>query len=95
MEFSGAIATAIIWFSWILRMMMFARAIMSWFPRGREGFFFAFLTVITEPFISPIRKLIAKSPLGGGMMDFSFIIAFFILALATPPLANWVATLPF
>jgi len=95
MELSGAIATAIIWFSMILRMCMFARAIMSWFPGSRGGFLFGFLSSITEPFISPIRKLINKSPLGGGMMDFSFLIALLLLTLITNPLANWVASLNF
>ncbi|MCL2170117.1 MAG: YggT family protein [Defluviitaleaceae bacterium] len=95
MPISNAIATAIIWFSMILRICMFARAMMSWFPGTRDGMLFNFLSAITEPFISPIRRLFAKSPLGGGMIDLSFIVALLLLTFLTPPLANWVRSLPF
>ena len=92
---SGAIATAIEWFTGILRICMFARAILSWFPNTQQGFMFAFLSAITEPFISPVRRLLQKTPLGGGMIDFSFIIVFLLLSFLTPPLAGWVRSLPF
>jgi len=95
MEMSGAIAQAIEWFGTILWMCMIIRAIMSWFPGGRQGFLTVFLFTITEPFISPIRKLIAKSPLGGGMFDFSLIITLILLRVGTTALSNWVATLSF
>ena len=95
MQLSEAIATAIVWFSMILRMCMFARAIMSWLPGSRGGFLFNFLSSLTEPFISPIRKLLSKTPLGGGMMDWSFLIALLLLTFITAPLANWVASLNF
>ena len=95
MPISNAIATAIEWFGVILRICMFARAMMSWFPGAREGMLFNFLSVITEPFLSPIRKLFSRSPLGGGMIDLSFIVTFLLISFLTPILAGWVRTLPF
>lgn len=95
MQFSGAVALAVYWLSMILRMCMFVRAIMSWFPGSRQSFLSRFLIAITEPIISPIRKLISKTPMGGGMIDLSFIITLILLMILTPPLVNWIASLPF
>jgi len=78
-------------FSTILTILIFARAILSWFPEPRsEGFrqvYFGFLRLahaLTEPIIGPIRALIQRSPLGGPgmMMDFSPIIAIFAIRTA-------------
>jgi YggT family protein len=90
-----AIATAIEWFGWILTMCMFIRAIMSWFPGGRRSFIYNGLSVITEPFVSPVRKLIQKSPLGGGVLDFSFIIVLVLIRVITPVLSNLALRIPF
>ena len=53
--------------AWILvptisayQIIMFARAICSWFPRVRDTKFFRFLYIITEPLLSPIRELLNK-----------------------------------
>jgi YggT family protein len=81
-----AIALAVRMFGEILFWLMFARAILSWFPGAREGFISNFLAVLTEPFISPVRKLVAKSPLGGGVIDFSFIITLVLLRLVVIPI---------
>ena len=41
-----------------------------------------FFYVLTEPLLGPIRSLINKSPLGGGMMvDFSPVIVLFIIQI--------------
>jgi uncharacterized protein YggT (Ycf19 family) len=45
--------------------------------------------------VAPIRWVLRKSPLGGGMLDFSFIVAFLLIHLLTPPLANFVDKLGF
>ena len=95
MQISGSIAIAFSWFIDILRWTMLIRAIMSWFPSVQRGFIFAFVTTITEPFVSPIRRLLQKTPLGQGMMDFSFIIAFILLILIQAPVANFIRGLPF
>jgi len=90
-----AIATAIMWFGNILTMCMFVRAILSWFPGGRSSFIYVALSTITEPFVSPVRKLIQKSPLGGGVLDFSFIIVMVLIYTLTPVLSGWAMRLPF
>ncbi|MDR2168272.1 MAG: YggT family protein [Clostridiales bacterium] len=86
-----AIATAVQWFGQILFWLMFARAIMSWIPSLRESFISNFLAAVTEPFISPVRKLVAKSPLSGGVLDFSFLITMILLQLVVIPLLTRLA----
>jgi len=69
----------------VLYVLLFVRVILSWFTGGRTsgGGLMELLYTLTEPFLAPIRRLINQSPLGGpGMViDFSPIIAFFLLQL--------------
>lgn len=51
---------------------------MSWFPGARESSFGIWLGKITEPYLEQFRRFIP--PLG--MMDFSPIVALFVLYLA-------------
>jgi len=90
-----AIANAIVWFGDFLTFVIFARAIMTWLPINRNGMIFTILNGITEPFVGPIRKLISRSPLGGpGMMiDFSPIIALFLIRPITQFLAMLVLSI--
>ena len=69
----------------VLYVLLFARILMSWLPMFHGSRFAELLFVLTEPILSPIRKLIMRSPLGGpGMIiDFSPIIAFVLLRLAS------------
>ena len=90
-----AIATAIWWFSQILRYAMLIRALMSWIPQLRGSFLDKILSFITEPFVGPVRRLIQKSPLGGGMIDFSFIVVFILIMVLTPILQNLALQIPF
>ena len=71
------------WLFNILYGLLFIRVILGWMPMFRGGNIATFVFSFTEPFLAPIRKLIDRSPLGGpGMMlDFSPIIAFFLLNL--------------
>ena len=92
---SDAIALAIFWFSNFLRIALFARAIISWLPIRRDGFLPSFLAAITEPFVGPVRWILRKSPLGGGMIDLSLLVTLLLLMLFTNPLVNFVASLDF
>jgi len=78
------IVIALIWFLNVMRALLFARVILSWFPMARGNRLVGFLFAFTEPLLSPIRRLIQRSPLGGpGMMlDFSVLIAFVLITLA-------------
>ncbi|WP_047981341.1 YggT family protein [Ornithinibacillus contaminans] len=51
---------------------------MSWFPGARESSFGSVFTKLYEPYLEPFRKIIP--PLG--MIDFSPIVAIFVLQLA-------------
>lgn len=88
-----AIAQAIIWFGNLFQILIIARALLSWIVSsggGILGTIFGLVSVITEPFVSPIRRLIQRSPLGGGgmMIDFSPLIAMILMRLLTNFLAG-------
>lgn len=66
---------------WVLQLLTYAligRAILSWIdPRGNWAIS-RILAEITEPLIAPIRRIV---PPVGGMLDISFIIAYFLIML--------------
>ncbi|MCL2575359.1 MAG: YggT family protein [Defluviitaleaceae bacterium] len=93
MVYSQAIQLAVHWFFEILWWAMVARAICSWFPFLRDSFIGGFLSFVTEPFVSPVRKLINKSPLGGGMLDFSLIITLLLMRLIFRPILLMLAAM--
>lgn len=61
-------------YSWALIIYIF----MSWFPGARESAFGVFLAKICEPYLEMFRKIIPPI----GMIDFSPIVAIFVLYLA-------------
>ena len=73
---------ALSYFFDIIRIMLFARVLLSWFPMLHGSPIVRLLFNITEPILAPIRNLIQKSPLGGpGMIiDFSPIIAVILMS---------------
>jgi len=88
------IADAVIMFGNFLWFLLMARVVMSWINFDRDGIFGKIYNIvfgITEPLVSPIRKLIQRSPLGGGgmMLDFSPILAFILIRLITNLLADF------
>ena len=68
----------------VLNGMLLVRVLLTWLPAFRGGAIVSFLFAFTEPMLSPIRRLIDRSPLGGpGMMlDFSPIVAILFLQMA-------------
>jgi YggT family protein len=55
---------------------------MSWIPGLRNNGFGRIIYGLTEPILGPIRHMLDNSPIGGGMMlDFSPIIALFIMKI--------------
>ncbi len=67
-------------FFYILYLLIFVRIIISWLPIGRDISIVRLIYSFTEPILGPIRNMIEKSPLGGGLMlDFSPIIALFVM----------------
>ncbi len=70
----------------LIRIIDFAiliRCLLSWFPINRNNPIISFIYTLTEPILSPIRNMLAKSPLGSSafMIDFSPIFAFLLLNL--------------
>jgi YggT family protein len=61
--------------------VLFARAVTSWFPPSHSGSPLAFLTGIlrdlTEPLLVPLRRVIPNA----GQFDISFTVLFFILII--------------
>ena len=84
------IITAVRYFFNVMYALILIRVILSWFPMARGNKLVQILFSLTEPILGPIRSVIQKSPLGGpGMMlDFSPIIAFFLLSLIQNVLIN-------
>ncbi len=76
--------TAISWFARLLTTMLVIRAIMSWFVRDPySGLGKAYMAVIrfTEPFVEPCRGLLDRLNLNTGMLDFSVLLAFFLIEI--------------
>jgi len=93
-----AIALAITWFGNLFTILIIARALLSWFPIRHGGFFatiYGLIAAFTEPFVAPVRRLLNRSPLGGGgmMIDFSPMITLILMRLLTTTLANFVASM--
>jgi len=67
----------------ILYALVFVRILLSWFPINQRSSLVVLLKTLTDPILEPIRKMVAKSPLGGGgaILDFSPVIALFLLSL--------------
>jgi len=76
MTFVSLLVSAIDTARWILNTLILIRIILSWIRIGATNPVTRFIYNITEIFLSPVRNLLAKSPIGGpGMMlDFSPLI---------------------
>ncbi|MGL4789899.1 MAG: YggT family protein [Anaerotignaceae bacterium] len=64
----------------LLTYLIFIRILLSWVPSINQSSIGAMFYSLTEPILGPIRHMINNSPIGGGMMlDFSPIIALFLM----------------
>lgn len=67
-------------FFYLLELLIFVRIILSWLPIGADNLIIQMLYTLTEPVLGPIREMMSRSPLGGGIgLDFSPIIALFVM----------------
>lgn len=77
----------------IVGYLIFARVIVSWLPINRDNPILQFIYQVTEPILAPIRNLISRSSIGGGMMiDFSPIVAWLLIQYLIIPLINSLIT---
>ncbi len=94
MTIAQILITALSIFYQILSFAILIRCIISWLPISRNNPFVRIIYSLTEPILAPIRRLIEKSPLGGGMMiDFSPVIAYFVLYAVFQILINVIASI--
>lgn len=63
----------------VLDFLIIARIILSWVNPNPNGNLTRLLYQLTEPILAPFRNLLFKFGLGGGMIDFSPILAVFAL----------------
>ena len=92
--FVSLLCNAILVTGRILSMLILVRIILSWVRIGIDNPITQFIYNITELFLSPIRNLIAKSPLGGpGMMlDFSPLICMIMINILSNMLVRIILT---
>lgn len=66
----------------ILQMLMLVSAVMSWIPQLRQSRLYQAISMVLEPIIGPVRRLIFRIP---GMdrfpLDLSFVAVWLLLAL--------------
>ncbi len=77
-----AIIKAINGLAEIIILMLFARAIMSWFVHGMNSSIYKIYEVLcnlTEPIVAPFRNFTIR--LGGGYLDLSLILAFIVISM--------------
>ncbi|MGE4214681.1 MAG: YggT family protein [Anaerotignaceae bacterium] len=68
----------------LIYFLIFIRIILSWIPMLNQSSIGVFIYNLTEPILGPVRHMIDKSPIGGGMMlDFSPIIALFLMNIVS------------
>lgn len=65
----------------VLIIFIFIKVVLSWLPIDRNNRLYEFINTVTEPILSPLRKLIDKSIFGGKgqIFDLSPFIAVIIL----------------
>lgn len=67
---------------WIINTLILIRVLLSWFPGALESKIGALLLMLTEPILSPIRKLLMKFEFARSVpVDFSPIVAWLLLIL--------------
>ena len=65
-----------------ISLCMFARALLSWFELNPENKLVKLLYAMTEPAVTPVRKLIYKKNWFADLpIDMSFTITFFLIYL--------------
>jgi YggT family protein len=61
---------------WILELLIFARALLSWFPTiDRSNPIVRFIYQATEPILEPVRRILPQ----GSMVDFSPLVVLLII----------------
>lgn len=66
----------------VVDIALLAQAILSWMAPDAEGWLINLIYAITEPFLMPIRKLLAKRNLeSAGPLDLSFFVTVVLIMI--------------
>ena len=69
-------------FFYLLEMLILVRILLSWIVGYQGGSVMRLLYNLTEPILQPVRNMVDKSPLGGGVgLGFSPVFALILLRL--------------
>lgn len=73
----------ICWLLQLYLLVLLAHVVFSWVPRPPEPLqpVVAFVRALTEPVLSPLRRMIPPVQLGGAALDLSILIVFFALII--------------
>lgn len=63
---------AVISLSWIVFLAIMTRVVISWISISRKNPVYKIAFAISEPLLSPVRRILIKSPLGGQGMSLDF-----------------------
>ncbi len=77
----------------IVELLIFIRVILSWISSGPGNPITRGIYGVTEPILSPFRRLMEKSSFGGGMVDFSPIVALLVIRYLIQPMAYYIVNL--
>lgn len=81
------IMLCVVIFIYVADIAMLGRAVLSWIPEGNQTRVGAFLYVITEPFIMPVRGLCNRFGWFRGLpLDMPFLITALLLMLISSSL---------
>lgn len=72
----------------LIYLLIFARVILSWMRLNSNNKFSTMIYSLTEPILEPFRRLLDRFNIGGGMIDFSPIVAILIIQFIIHPLYN-------
>lgn len=74
------LSSAVVIFFRVVEMLILLRIVLSWLPLKKGNMFIQFIYTVTEPILSPVRNLIARSSFGKNLMiDLSPILAYLLL----------------
>ena len=84
MSFVLALLTNIVYyFLWAMEIAILARVILGFIMPEDDSAVTSVLWFITEPFLLPCRMLLDRFNVGGGMFDFSPVLATLLITLVT------------
>lgn len=64
----------------ILQLLLMIRAVLSWLPFDDSAPFVNFVTVVTEPFVFPVRQLLDRISFFSNLpIDLSLFVAYLLL----------------